>query len=146
MAQKILLAVDGSACSIHAANALIAHIKHLREAAHVHPVYVHLPVPLEAATRHTAPEVLTEYYREEGQAQLAPVIELLAAAGVVFTPHIHVGDVADTLISLARDLGCDFICMGTHGHGAVGSAVLGSVSAKVMRRCDTPLMLIPRPR
>ena len=145
MTQKILFAVDGSDCSAQAADALVAHIKHFRQPPQVHLLYVHLPVPLESATRHVTPDTLTRYYRDEGEAQLARAAALLSDAGVTFTPHIHVGDPADTLIRMAHELGCDFICMGTHGRGAASGAMLGSVSAKVIRRTDLPVLFARHP-
>jgi len=140
MTQKILLAVDGSESSLNAARGLLAHLCHFREPPQLHVLFVHLPVPLESATRHVDPDSLTRYYREEGEAQLAPVLAQLGEAGVTPTPHIHVGDVADTLMRVADELGCDFICMGTHGHGVLSGAMLGSVSAKVIRRSRLPVL------
>ena len=145
MTLKILLSVDGSGYSTHAADALIKHLDNLRKPAQIHVLYVHLPVPLEAATRHVDPAALTRYYREEGEAQLAPALEKLTAAGQLFTPHIEVGDPAGTIVRMAADLQCDFICMGTHGRGAMLGAVLGSVSAKVLRRSTVPVLFVRRP-
>ena len=36
----------------------------------------------------------------------------------------------------------DLIIMGTHGHGALGKLVMGSVSTQVLANCDVPVMLI----
>ncbi len=32
--------------------------------------------------------------------------------------------------------------MGTHGHGALGRLVMGSVSTQVLANCSVPVMLI----
>jgi len=39
----------------------------------------------------------------------------------------------------------DVLVMGSHGHGAFKSLVLGSVAMRVAARCDTPLLLIREP-
>jgi nucleotide-binding universal stress UspA family protein len=33
--------------------------------------------------------------------------------------------------------------MGTHGHSALGSVLLGSVTTGVLARCKVPMLLIP---
>ncbi|MEY3200531.1 MAG: hypothetical protein RIR70_81 [Pseudomonadota bacterium] len=139
MPQKILLAVDGSSCSLAAVRALIEHLGHFTAPPVLHVLYVHRPVPLESATRHAEPDALSRYYREEGQAQLAPAEALLDEAGYAYTPHIHAGDAADTIVRVATELGCDLIAMGTHGHGVAAGAMLGSVCAKVIRRGRVPV-------
>ena len=140
MKMKLLIAVDGSDFSCGAVEALLHQLTLLKEPADIHLVYVHLPVPLEAASRDVDAASLTRYYREEGQAQLGPAQKMLEAAGRRFTSHIHVGDPADTIVRLADELEVDFVCMGTHGHGAVYSMLLGSVSAGVLRKIRCPVL------
>jgi len=46
------------------------------------------------------------------------------------------------MASLAEELQSDLIIIGTHGHSALGSVVLGSVANGVLARCQTPVLLI----
>jgi nucleotide-binding universal stress UspA family protein len=37
----------------------------------------------------------------------------------------------------------DLVVMGTHGHSALGSVMLGSVAQGVLARCKVPVLLVP---
>ena len=41
-----------------------------------------------------------------------------------------------------RDNGYDMIIMGSHGHGALGRVLMGSVSSDVLAKCGIPVLLI----
>ena len=48
---------------------------------------------------------------------------------------------AEAIVHVATGQGCDLICLGTHGRGAIGNALLGSVAAKVLQLSAIPVML-----
>jgi nucleotide-binding universal stress UspA family protein len=52
-------------------------------------------------------------------------------------------DVAGAIADRARDERADLIVLGTRGLGLDGTDRLGSVSAEVSRRVDTPILLVP---
>lgn len=138
---KILVAADGSECSARAVSSLIGHVKWFSGRPEIHLLHVHAPIPIGLATRHISHEALERHYREEGELALKPAEDQLLAAGLPFTRHIHVGPIADTIVKMAGELDCDLICMGTHGHGAVAGALLGSVAAKVLHLSPLPVLL-----
>ncbi|MGE5319533.1 MAG: universal stress protein [Hyphomicrobiaceae bacterium] len=138
---KILVPQDGSETSLLAVRWVIGHLSRLREVPEVHLLFVHLPIPIGVATRHVSEAALDAYYREEGEEALRPARRLLEGEGVAFTPHIHVGPVPETIVKLAQEVGCDLICMGTHGRGALGIALLGSVAVKVLHLSPLPVLL-----
>ena len=74
------------------------------------------------------------------------VLERTAAGlrGKGFTVRTVVGrgEIADDIVTQAERLDCDLIGMGTHGHGALKRAVLGSVAEKVRHATDVPLLLV----
>lgn len=49
------------------------------------------------------------------------------------------------IIRYARDQNIDLIVMGTHGHSAVSSMLLGSVAEKVVRKSSCPTLTIRHP-
>ena len=49
---------------------------------------------------------------------------------------------ADALVDAATRLGCDVVCMGSHGHSALGRAVLGSVAADVLQRFAGAVLIV----
>ena len=66
---------------------------------------------------------------------------MLEAGGLAWQCHIHVGSVPEVIVAVARELACDFVFMGTHGRGALPSALLGSVVGRVLHLIDRPVML-----
>ena len=138
---KILLAIDGSDASQRALASLIGHVQWFRDKPEVHLLHVHLPVPVGLAVHHVSKEALDRYYREEGEAVLAEARPLLDQAGLMVTQHIHVGHPAEVIVRLAEEIGCELICLGTHGRGAVAGALLGSVAGKVLHLARMPVLL-----
>ena len=53
-----------------------------------------------------------------------------------------VGPAGEAIAKEAVEGKYDLIIMGTHGHGALGKLVMGSVSTQVLANCDVPVMLI----
>lgn len=138
---KILLAVDGSEISLRAVRGLIDHVKWFADKPEVHLLTVHLPIPVGLATQHVGHTALERYYREEGEAAQASARQLLTAEQIPCTPHIHVGEPAAIIDKMAGELGCDLICMGSHGHGVLQNAILGSVATRVLHLARVPVLL-----
>jgi len=77
---------------------------------------------------------------------MAAPLKRLAKAGMAATPIRLRGSAAgDAIAAYARKRRLDVLVMGSHGHGAFKSLVLGSVAMRVAARCDTPLLLIREP-
>jgi len=53
-----------------------------------------------------------------------------------------VGPAAETIAATATKGKYDLLMMGSHGHGTLGSLVLGSVTTKVMAHCGTPVLIV----
>ncbi|MBW7902451.1 MAG: universal stress protein [Rhodocyclaceae bacterium] len=139
---SVLLAVDGSESSAHAVAHLIADLGRWRERPAVHLLHVHPPIPVGRAGEFIGHDSLERYYREESLAQLAEAERLLAAAGVPYVRHIHVGSPAELIVRVAGELGCDRIVLGNGGRGALADAVLGSVAHRVLRLASCPVLLV----
>jgi len=138
---KVLIPVDGSACSERAVSQFITHTAWFRETPEIHLLHVHASLPIGRGQKHIDHETLERHYREEGEAQQASAQALLNTAALPFLPHMHVGQAAEAIVKLARELACDIIFMGTHGRGALPAAVLGSAASKVPHLADRPVML-----
>ncbi len=52
------------------------------------------------------------------------------------------GKPAEEIIGHAREKGYDFILMATHGRSGVGRWLMGSVSEKVLRASDVPILMV----
>lgn len=142
MTLKILLPVDGSACSLRALDHLLAHVTWFREMPEVHLLHVHAPIPIGRVQAHIGVETLHAYYLEEGQSQLDEARHRLDAAGRLYTPHIHVGQPVEVIVRMAAELGCDLIVMGSHGRSGVAGLLMGSVAARVLHGASCPVLLV----
>ena len=138
---KILLAVDGSAYTKKMLAYLTSHQEMLGAGQEYTVITVQPLLPARARAA-LGKEVVDEYYDEESTKILQPVQEFLKAHGVQAQTISKVGPIADTIIHAAQDGKFDLIAMGTHGHGALGRLVMGSVSSQVLAGCTIPVLLI----
>jgi len=139
---KILLPVDGSACSLRAVDHLIAHVSWFREMPEIHLLHVQAPIPIGRVQAHVGKETLHAYYLEEGQEHLVAAQKKLDAAGRFHTTHIHVGQPAEVIGRMAGELGCELIVMGSHGLGGLAGLVMGSVASRVLHLAPCPILLV----
>lgn len=64
-------------------------------------------------------------------------------AGVDAEARLVQGSTVDTILQQAERQKADLIVLGSHGHGAVYRALLGSVSEGVLRRASVPVLIVP---
>jgi nucleotide-binding universal stress UspA family protein len=84
--------------------------------------------------------------REQAHDYLDAVAARLSAGGHITEQHVVVDtSPAQAIVNFARDWGADLIVMATHGRGPLGRLILGSVTDKVIRAANVPVM-IQRPR
>jgi nucleotide-binding universal stress UspA family protein len=73
--------------------------------------------------------------------QVAPIREDVPA--VTITTQATLGAAPDVLIEAARD--ADLLVLGSHGHGRLFHAVLGSVTEASIRAATCPVVVVPVP-
>ena len=59
---------------------------------------------------------------------------------------VKIGNPVDKILKQVKAMNCDLVVMGARGHGVLADAVLGSVSRRVLRRCDKPVLIVKSPR
>lgn len=137
---KVLLAVDGSDYTRRALDYVLKHDWLLR--GNTLSVFtVALAVPHRAAAM-AGPDLVHAYYRDDAELALRPVREALSERGVEADFSWVVGHPAEAIARKAAESGSDLIVMGSHGHGALGNVVLGSVATQVLARSKVPVLLI----
>jgi Universal stress protein UspA and related nucleotide-binding proteins len=52
------------------------------------------------------------------------------------------GDPAESIVEAAQSESADMIVVGSHGRGALGRALIGSVSDQVVRRAPCPILVV----
>jgi nucleotide-binding universal stress UspA family protein len=139
---KILFATDGSPRSLAALSTLVGMLDRFREPRDIVLLNVHPPLPYRGAAAWVGKEAIDRYYDEEGEAALAESRTLLGAAKVPFVAIKAVGEAAPEIVARATAQGCDFIAMGTQGHGSLANLMLGSVSTKVLALAAIPVLLL----
>lgn len=65
-----------------------------------------------------------------------------ALAGVTVTTEVLFGNPARAIVAAIATSGADLIVMGTHGHGPLMQAVMGSVAERVVRHADCPVLTV----
>lgn len=68
----------------------------------------------------------------------------LRAGGLDCTALLVQGSTPETIVREAERLDADVIVLGSHGHGALHRALLGSVSEHVLHHARRPLLILPR--
>jgi nucleotide-binding universal stress UspA family protein len=63
------------------------------------------------------------------------------AAEVQFFVHARIGKPADQILALASEVGADLVFIGSHGKTGVERLLLGSVSERVVREAQCPVLV-----
>lgn len=138
---KILLPVDGSEGSSHAARH-VAEIAAMVPNLQVHLLNVQPRGDDWMVRRMLKADELEKLEKEWGESSIAPARAILLPTGAQITEHIVQGDIAATIVKLAQELACDQIIMSSHGRSALGGLVLGSIAAKVLHLTDRAVTLV----
>lgn len=136
---KILIAADGSEHTQRML-AYLANHQWLAQGNDFTVMTVVLEVPKRAASYVDA-SLVKGYYEEEAEKVLGPVREFFGSKGVQARFIHKVGHPAE---ELAREAGAgyDLLALGSHGHGALGNLIMGSVATKVLSLCKVPVLLL----
>jgi nucleotide-binding universal stress UspA family protein len=99
------------------------------------------PVPGRAAAVIDR-DTLKSYYADTSEAVFKPIRSFFNKQGIVAEFVGKVGHAPEVIAKLSEAGDYDLIVMGSHGHGTIGSLVMGSVATRVLASCKTPVLLI----
>ena len=138
--RKVLLPVDGSEHAYRAAQFMVDFIKQ-HGSIDIHVINVE-PAPLEWQTHGMETQAINAHLAARAHLAMHPVLHFFHEAGIPYRDHVKQGEVAETVVALADELGCDAIVMGTRGLGAISGLALGSVTRKVLHLSHLPVVCV----
>ncbi|GAB1383661.1 MAG TPA: universal stress protein [Ottowia sp.] len=138
---KILLAVDGSAFTKKMLAYVTTHLDLFSGDIEYTALTVQGALPPRARAA-VGREVVDAYYAEESAKVLDPVVKFLTRHKLNVTTLSKVGNAGELIAKTAESGKFDLVIMGSRGHGALGSLVMGSVATKVLASCGTPVLLV----
>ena len=137
---KILVPVDGSGSSFHAARHVVTHYQ--RNPAQE----IHLLGVQSRFSRHVTQFLnrkdLESFYREEGERKLLAVRRFLDRQDVPYIAHVEIGRKAETIVAMAKRLDCDRIVMGTARKNSLTRMIEASVTNQVLELTPVPVVVI----
>jgi nucleotide-binding universal stress UspA family protein len=146
---RILVAVDYDEPSRHAltvagefADALGARLDVLYVWA------VPFATPAISAPEQTVGHNLFGLVREQAADQLQHFIAPLKEkwGNLVVDWFVESGEPVQRIVDHAKERGCNWIALGTHGRGGPGRWLLGSVAEQVLRHAPCPVLIVPTGR
>jgi nucleotide-binding universal stress UspA family protein len=138
---KIVLAADGSDTTKKALAYVVTHenIVGPDDELIVLNVQPALPPRVRSAV---GADVARDYQADEAEKVLKPIRKFLGNHELTFRCEWVVGNAAEQVLRMAEKSKAHMIVMGTHGHGALGRAILGSVAQKVVVDAKVPVLLV----
>ena len=138
---KLLLAVDGSTCSLRAVRYVIRHLALFGKKPSI--TLIHLDPPMvEKVSLAISPQDIARYHERNGAAALRAASRALTRAGISHQKRMLVGQPGGAIARAAKESRCNLIVMGSHGHGALKGLLLGSVVTKVLAQTDIPVLIV----
>jgi nucleotide-binding universal stress UspA family protein len=76
-------------------------------------------------------------------AQVGNLIEEQGLDARLHMARGQTGKIANRILEIVGDAGADLIVVGTHGHSALGTVVLGSVTQRLLHAGHCPVLAVP---
>lgn len=138
---RIVLAADGSKFTKKALAFLATHESFAGPDDELFVLHVQPPVVPRVKTMLGAATVRA-YQKDEAEKVLMPIRKFLKHHAVPHDISWVVGLPVSEIIGMARRKKAHLIVMGTHGHGLLGRALMGSVAQRVVTESDIPVLLV----
>ena len=138
---KIVLAADGSKYTKKALAFLVTHESMAGPEDEIFILNVQVTIPARVKRMLGSADVLA-YQREEAQKVLDPIKRFLDRHALKHRSAWVAGNPAEEIVRAAQREGAHMLVMGTHGHGLLGRALMGSIAQRVIADCDIPVLLV----
>lgn len=74
---------------------------------------------------------------------IAPIVEKLAAEGIVAKAVLKYGHIAETLCDVAKSEGAAMVVIGRTGNSSFASRIFGSVAGTLAQAAPVPVTIVP---
>lgn len=138
---KVVLPVDGSEFTKKALAFLVTHENLCGPGDELIVLNVQLPMPPRVKSM-VGSAAVKEYHDEEASKVLKPIERFLSKHKLNFRTSWTVGSAAQEVLRAVDREQAHMIIMGTHGHGLLGRAVMGSVAQRVVTDAHVPVLLV----
>ncbi|WP_135828311.1 universal stress protein [Halorussus halobius] len=140
MYDTILVPTDGSdGAAAATANALDLAATY---DATVHVLYV-ADVRMSPVSADMDDEAVADLVDESDADPTAPILDRADRADVPAVSAVRHGVPHEAIVAYADDRDVDLVVMGTHGRTGLDHALLGSVTERVVRTSDVPVLTVP---
>jgi nucleotide-binding universal stress UspA family protein len=140
MFTKVIWATDGS----EYADRAMAHAVEVAQAANAELHIVHIVEKLVSG-RASGMDAFANEDQMRGKVE-EQAKTIAGESGLNTSTHIAAGRsnrIGDRIAEIAKDSGADLIVVGTRGHGALGSLVLGGVTQRLLHVAPCPILAVP---
>lgn len=138
---KILFAADGSKYTKKALAFLVTHEGLAGPQDEVIVLNVQ-PALSPRVTAMAGAAQVRAYHKEESGKVLEPISRFLARHRIAHQCIASVGSAPAGILKAAASHKAYMIVMGTHGHGLLGRALMGSVAQRVVAEAGVPVLLV----
>ncbi|GIN98760.1 universal stress protein [Siminovitchia terrae] len=138
MYKRLLVAADGSKNSIRAAEEA-AKLARLAEGAVVELIYV---MDYSKSKGEVLQSRDGEMLEAERRKKLVPVEDVFVKSEVPYKVTILNGDPGPAIVEYVNKSTCDMLVIGSRGLNTLQEMVLGSVSHKVAKRVESPVLIV----
>lgn len=80
--------------------------------------------------------------KQKAQEYLDRIAERLRSKGIKVNTRVATGHAAEEIIKAAREINADLIAMSTHGRSGLSRWALGSVTDKILREGNIPVLTV----
>jgi nucleotide-binding universal stress UspA family protein len=136
--KRIIIVTDGSS---HAQESVAFGLE-LAAEQEAEVTFVHVLPPDELVAGRIGPAIQHREPMAESEVALNEAGEAAEEAGVSYKLERISGTPMEAVIALADEQDADLIVTGSHGRGAIGSALLGGVSTELVKRAKRPVLVV----
>jgi nucleotide-binding universal stress UspA family protein len=134
----LLVPVDGSPIASRAVEHAASVAKRLSSDVWV----LNVQLPVRAGEKGIDRAEIDKYLQAQGQPIVDAATAILRNQGIPHQARVAVGEVAQTIVATAQDVGAEQIVMGSRGMSALAGLVLGSNAMKVIHLAQVPVTIV----